>query len=130
MGDHVYLAVEQSVIDHIIEQTPNRARYLVGVVEWEPGELNDQIQDGVWQVSDAGADRVMHSANAEVWRDLSTAADASSAPSGDTSGARSPQSQPPARSDPRAQSTPPAEAAPGPAQPGMQPDRPATPPTD
>ena len=56
MGEHVYLAVEEKVIDRIIEQTPNQARYLVGVVEWEPGELNEQLREGVWQVADAKAD--------------------------------------------------------------------------
>src|SRR5579871_1797617 len=74
MGDGVYLAVEEKVIDHIIEATPNEARYLVGVVEWEPGELNEQLREGVWQVADAKANTVIHGDTGHLWQDLSKAA--------------------------------------------------------
>jgi putative transcriptional regulator len=74
MGSGVYLAVEERVIDRIIEQTPNNARYLVGVVEWQPGELDEQLSRGVWQIAHTSADTVIHSDNGLLWRELSRTA--------------------------------------------------------
>src|SRR5205823_12987845 len=37
---NVYLAFRANTIDHVIETTPNEARYFVGYVGWPPGALN------------------------------------------------------------------------------------------
>jgi putative transcriptional regulator len=49
----LYLAFRASVIDTIIEATPNEARYYVGYVGWQAGELKSEIERGVWSVLDA-----------------------------------------------------------------------------
>ena len=39
----LYLAFRANTIDHVIESTPNEARYYVGYVGWRPGELKSEI---------------------------------------------------------------------------------------
>ena len=39
LANDLYLAYRKNEIDHVIEKTPNDARYFVGRVIWEPGQL-------------------------------------------------------------------------------------------
>src|SRR5256886_8898973 len=39
----LFLGTQGTVVDHIIEETPNEARYYVGYVAWRPGELRQEI---------------------------------------------------------------------------------------
>ena len=48
---NLYLAFRANTIDHVIETTPNEARYFVGYVGWRPGELKSEIDRGLWSVS-------------------------------------------------------------------------------
>ncbi|MDX1374288.1 MAG: YqgE/AlgH family protein [Burkholderiales bacterium] len=50
-GD-VFLTAHAPMVDQIIEQTPNEARYFVGFVGWQPGELAAELEKGYWYVSD------------------------------------------------------------------------------
>ena len=47
---NLYLAFRANTIDHVIETTPNEARYFVGYVGWRPGELKSEIDRGLWSV--------------------------------------------------------------------------------
>src|ERR1700752_1333718 len=49
----LYLAFRANTIDHVIETTPNEARYFVGYVGWRPGELKSEIDRGLWSVQNA-----------------------------------------------------------------------------
>ncbi|MGH8668292.1 MAG: YqgE/AlgH family protein, partial [Burkholderiales bacterium] len=53
---NLYLAFRANTIDHVIETTPNEARYFVGYVGWRPGELKSEIDRGLWSVSNAEVD--------------------------------------------------------------------------
>src|SRR5581483_9072500 len=44
---NVFLAFRANTIDHVIETTPNDARYYVGYVGWLPGELRSEIDRGL-----------------------------------------------------------------------------------
>ncbi|MDH4174784.1 MAG: YqgE/AlgH family protein, partial [Betaproteobacteria bacterium] len=44
---NLYLAFRANTIDHVIEATPNEARYYVGYVGWRPGELRREIDRGL-----------------------------------------------------------------------------------
>jgi len=46
MMKELFLATQGSVVDHIIEDTPNEARYYVGYVAWRPGELRQEVDRG------------------------------------------------------------------------------------
>jgi putative transcriptional regulator len=53
-GD-VHVTAHAAVVDRIIEQTPNDARYFAGFVGWQPGELAAEIEAGWWLVSEPDA---------------------------------------------------------------------------
>ncbi len=66
----VYLAFRANTIDHVIETTPNDARYFVGYVGWQPGELRSEIDRGLWSVLDADIDMVFRKDTDGLWEEL------------------------------------------------------------
>ena len=66
----VYLAFRANTIDHVIETTPNDARYFVGYVGWLPGELRSEIDRGLWSVLDADIDMVFRKDTDSLWEEL------------------------------------------------------------
>ena len=54
----LYLAFRANTIDHVIDTTPNEARYFVGYVGWRPGELRSELDRGLWSVLNADLDMV------------------------------------------------------------------------
>jgi putative transcriptional regulator len=66
----VYLAFRANTIDHVIETTPNDARYFVGYVGWLPGELRSEIDRGLWSVLDADVDMVFRKDTDGLWEEL------------------------------------------------------------
>jgi putative transcriptional regulator len=66
----VYLAFRANTIDHVIETTPNEARYFVGYVGWRPGELKSEIDRGLWSVLDAQVDTVFRKDTESLWEEL------------------------------------------------------------
>lgn len=67
---HLYLAFRAKTIDHVIESTPNAARYYVGYVGWRPGELRDEIDRGLWAVLDADLEVVFRKDTEGLWEEL------------------------------------------------------------
>jgi putative transcriptional regulator len=67
---HLYLAFRANTIDHVIETTPNEARYFVGYVGWRPGELKSEIDRGLWSVMDAQVDTVFRKDTDSLWEEL------------------------------------------------------------
>ena len=70
MMKELFLATQGAVVDHIIEDTPNEARYYVGYVAWRPGELRQEVDRGLWYVLDADADLVFRKDPASLWEEL------------------------------------------------------------
>jgi putative transcriptional regulator len=70
MMHELFLATRGTVVDHIIEETPNDARYYVGYVAWRPGELRQEVDRGLWYVLDANPDLVFSKAPGTLWEDL------------------------------------------------------------
>ena len=66
----LYLAFRANTIDHVIETTPNEARYFVGYVGWRPGELRSEIDRGLWTVIDADLDMVFRKDTEGLWDEL------------------------------------------------------------
>ena len=67
---HLFLAFRANTIDHIIEETPNEARYYVGYVGWRPGELHGEIDRGLWAVVNAEMDTVFRKDTDGLWEEL------------------------------------------------------------
>jgi len=69
-GD-VYMTGSSKVIDRIIEQTPNDARYFAGFVGWMPGELASELERGFWYTGAAeSADVFRKDAGERMWEEL------------------------------------------------------------
>jgi len=66
----LYLAFRANTIDHVIETTPNDARYYVGYVGWRPGELKSEIDRGLWTVLDADVETVFRKDTEGLWEEL------------------------------------------------------------
>ena len=67
---NLYLAFRANTIDHIIETTPNDARYYVGYVGWRPGELKGEIERGLWSVLSADLELVFRKDLDGMWEEL------------------------------------------------------------
>ena len=70
---NLYLAFRANTIDHVIETTPNEARYFVGYVGWRPGELKAEIDRGLWAVQNAELDMVFRKDTENLWEELQQA---------------------------------------------------------
>jgi len=66
----LYLAFRANTIDHVIETTPNEARYFVGYVGWRPGELRSEIDRGLWSVQGAELDTIFRKDTEGLWDEL------------------------------------------------------------
>ena len=67
---NLYLAFRANTIDHVIETTPNEARYFVGYVGWRPGELKSEIDRGLWTVQGADLDTIFRKDTDGLWEEL------------------------------------------------------------
>src|SRR5260221_12666102 len=65
----LFLATQGTVVDHIIEQTPNEARYYVGYVACRPGELRQEGDRGLWYVLEADPELVFGKDPASLWEE-------------------------------------------------------------
>lgn len=70
---NLYLAFRANVIDQVIETTPNEARYFVGYVGWRPGELNSEIERGLWSVQNAELETIFRKETDGLWEELQQA---------------------------------------------------------
>jgi len=70
MTKELFLAVRGAVVDHIIEETPNAARYYVGYVVWRPYELRQEIDHGLWYVMDPDPELLFRKDPDGLWEDL------------------------------------------------------------
>jgi putative transcriptional regulator len=68
--DDLFVTASAQAVDRIIEQTPNDARYFVGFVGWQPGELAKEIEAGYWYVADADAALVFSKDTGAMWENL------------------------------------------------------------
>jgi putative transcriptional regulator len=67
----MYLAMTVNVVDRVIEETPNEARYYVGYIVWRPGELRSEVERRVWGVYNATPDIVFRKDTTGLWEELS-----------------------------------------------------------
>jgi putative AlgH/UPF0301 family transcriptional regulator len=61
---------EAEAIDQIIEKTPNDARYYVGFVAWQPGELDSEIAHGYWHVLQPDSELLFREDTGTMWQEL------------------------------------------------------------
>ena len=71
----LYVTGKAESIDRIIEQTPNDARFFSGFVGWQPGELQGEIERGMWYVAEPEAGLVFSADPNGMWEALVTRLD-------------------------------------------------------
>jgi putative transcriptional regulator len=64
----LFVAYEDAIIDAIVDE-PQGARFVAGLVAWEPGELREQIDQGAWYVLPADAAVALHEPEG-LWQEL------------------------------------------------------------
>ncbi|MBV8031567.1 MAG: YqgE/AlgH family protein [Betaproteobacteria bacterium] len=67
---NLYMTGNAKSIDHIIETTPNEARYFAGFVGWMPEELAAELAKGFWFVGEADASQVFRKDTTSMWEEL------------------------------------------------------------
>src|SRR5260221_14012189 len=70
---NLFLAFRANTIDHVIEATPNDARYFVGYVGWRPGELRGEIDRGLWAVAGVDLEMIFRKDTDSLWDELQQA---------------------------------------------------------
>ncbi len=64
------VVMDSEAIDRIIATSPNEARYFVGLMIWEPDELDDQVERGAWDVRPADVDTALPASVRGLWKAL------------------------------------------------------------
>jgi putative AlgH/UPF0301 family transcriptional regulator len=68
----VVAILDEATINYVIGNTPNAARYFVGMMLWDTNELERQVADGLWEVRPADADKVFRAKTQSLWTSLRT----------------------------------------------------------
>jgi putative transcriptional regulator len=65
----LFAAFDAAVVDRIIETEPEHARFVAGMVAWQPGELRSEVEKGAWYVLEPDAALVMRKPEG-LWEEL------------------------------------------------------------
>jgi len=65
----LFLAYETKTVDRIIESESDHARFFLGLVVWRPGQLEDELDRGLWYVDEPEAKLVMRRKTDNMWEE-------------------------------------------------------------
>ena len=66
----IFLAYETKAVDRIIESESDHARFFLGMVVWRPGQLDDELDRGLWFVDEPEAKLVLRRKTDGLWEEL------------------------------------------------------------
>jgi putative transcriptional regulator len=66
----LYAAVDEEVVDRIIQTESDRARFVAGLVIWKRGELSAEIERGAWYVLPPDAHLALQKPSQGLWEEL------------------------------------------------------------
>jgi putative transcriptional regulator len=66
----LYAAADAATVDTIIKADGAKARFVAGLVAWQPGELQEEIERHVWYVLEPDAHLVLRKPADGLWEDL------------------------------------------------------------
>jgi putative AlgH/UPF0301 family transcriptional regulator len=66
----LFLAFDTAVVDRIIENQPQQARFFAGMVMWQPRELAEEVKRGLWHVMEAKPEILLRKSSDTLWEDL------------------------------------------------------------
>jgi len=62
--------LDAASIDLVVKNTPNEARYFLGLMLWSAGDLEDQVRENTWELRRADADMVFRAKSQGLWNSL------------------------------------------------------------
>jgi putative transcriptional regulator len=62
--------LDGATIDRIIKNTPDEARYFLGLMLWKAGDLEDQVSQNTWELRPADVDTVLRARSPGLWNSL------------------------------------------------------------
>jgi putative transcriptional regulator len=62
--------MDAATVDRMLETSPNDARYFVGLMVWAPGQLEDEVGDGAWEVRPPSVETVLPARSSDLWKSL------------------------------------------------------------
>jgi putative transcriptional regulator len=66
----IFLAYDTKAVDRIIESESDHARFFLGLVVWRPGQLDDELDRGLWYVDQPDAKLVLRRKTDGLWEEL------------------------------------------------------------
>jgi putative transcriptional regulator len=66
----LFLVADAKDIDRVIASDPEHARFFLGIVTWEPGQLDEELDRGMWYVDKADAKLVLEKKTDGLWEEL------------------------------------------------------------
>jgi len=66
----LFLVADAKEIDRVIASDPEHARFFLGLVTWEPGQLDDELERGLWYVDKADPKLVLEKKTDGLWEEL------------------------------------------------------------
>ena len=70
LAPNLFLAFDRAIVDRIIETQPQQARFLAGMVMWQPRELAEEVKRGLWYVLEPQAEVVLRKSTDGLWEEL------------------------------------------------------------
>lgn len=68
--EDLFVTASPKAVGHIIEQTPNKARFVTGYISWLADELEAEIENGFWRVSEPHAELLFRKDVGALWAEL------------------------------------------------------------
>jgi putative transcriptional regulator len=66
----LFLVADAKNIDHVIASDPEHARFFLGLVTWEPGQLDAELDRGLWYVDKADPKLILEKKTDGLWEEL------------------------------------------------------------
>jgi putative transcriptional regulator len=66
----LYAVVDADTVDRIIKGESDHARFVAGLVVWQPGELRAEVENGAWYVLAPDAELALHRPSEGLWEEL------------------------------------------------------------
>jgi putative transcriptional regulator len=66
----VFASLDAKAVDRAIASDAQRTRFLAGLVVWTPGELQEEIQQGLWYVLEPDPSLVLPASTDGLWEEL------------------------------------------------------------
>ncbi len=70
LTNDLFVAIAGDTIDSIIQGEPDRARFLFGTVVWRAGELQEEVQKGMWYVMEPESSVLLKKNVTGLWEEL------------------------------------------------------------